>query len=40
MNIEIKSGRIIDPANGVDEVQSLYISDGKVVGIGCAPVFA
>jgi len=37
MNIEIKSGRIIDPANGVDEVQSLYVADGKVVGLGSAP---
>jgi len=37
MNIEIKSGRIIDPANGVDEIQSLYIADGKVVGLGGVP---
>ncbi len=37
MSIEIKSGRIIDPANGVDEIQSLYIADGKIVGLGCAP---
>ena len=37
MNIEIKSGRVVDPAHGVDEIQSLYIADGKIVGLGCAP---
>lgn len=37
MNIEIKSGRVIDPANGVDDTQSLYITDGKIVGLGRAP---
>ena len=30
----IKNGRIIDPANGVDEVNDLLIEDGKVVSIG------
>ncbi len=37
MNIEIKSGRVIDPVNSVDKIQSLYIADGKVVGLGCVP---
>ncbi len=37
MNIEIKSGRIVDPANKRDEVQSLYVSDGHIAGIGKAP---
>ena len=37
MNIEIKHGRIIDPKNGVDRNTSLFIADGKVVGIGEAP---
>ena len=37
MNIEIKSGRIVDPVNGIDEVQSLYVVDGKVASIGHAP---
>ena len=37
MNIEIKSGRIVDPVNGIDEVQSLYVVDGKVASIGRAP---
>jgi len=37
MNIEIKNGRVIDPKNGVDRSTSLYIADGKVVGLGEAP---
>ena len=31
--IHIKHGRIIDPANKVDRVGSLYIADGKVVSV-------
>lgn len=30
----IKNGRIIDPANGVDEVSDLLIEDGKIVSVG------
>ncbi len=37
MNIEIKSGRVVDPVNGVDEVQSLYVSEGKIAAIGVPP---
>ena len=37
MKIEISNGRIIDPANQLDEVQSLFIADGKIVAIGTAP---
>lgn len=37
MNLEIKNGRLIDPANGVDRIASLYIADGKVAGIDAAP---
>ena len=37
MNIEIRNGRVIDPKNGVDRNSSLYIADGKVVGLGMAP---
>jgi dihydroorotase len=37
MNLHIKNGRLIDPANGIDAVQDLYIADGKVAGIGSAP---
>lgn len=37
MNLHIKNGRVIDPANGIDAVQDLYIADGKVAGVGSAP---
>ncbi|WP_338766867.1 dihydroorotase [Massilia sp. METH4] len=36
-NLHIKNGRVIDPANGVDAVQDLYIVDGKVAALGAAP---
>ncbi|GGX75910.1 dihydroorotase [Massilia dura] len=36
-NLHIKNGRVIDPANGVDAVQDLYIVDGKVAALGTAP---
>lgn len=38
MNIEIKNGRLIDPCNAVDLAEgSLYIAEGKVVGVGRSP---
>ncbi len=38
MNIAIKGGRLVDPANGIDAQQDLYIDDsGFVVGVGAAP---
>jgi dihydroorotase len=37
MNLHIKNGRVIDPANGIDAVQDLYIADGKIAAIGSAP---
>ncbi|UCV03433.1 dihydroorotase [Dechloromonas denitrificans] len=37
MQIEIKNGRLIDPKNGVDRSASLFIADGKVVGLGGTP---
>lgn len=37
MNIHIQHGRLIDPANQIDQTQDLYIQDGKVAGIGRAP---
>jgi len=37
MNLHIKNGRLIDPANGIDAVQDLYIADGKVAAVGSAP---
>jgi dihydroorotase len=37
MNVHIKNGRLIDPANKIDSKQDLYIVDGKVAAIGSAP---
>lgn len=37
MKIQIKNGRLIDPANGIDAQQDLFIAAGKVVAIGKAP---
>jgi dihydroorotase len=34
MNILIKNGRVIDPAQGLDEVTDLLIKDGKVAQVG------
>jgi len=37
MKIHIKSGRLIDPKNGIDAQQDLYIASGRVVAVGAAP---
>jgi len=37
MKIEIRNGRIVDPKNGVDARQSLYIAAGRIVAIDGAP---
>ena len=37
MKIHIKNGRVIDPKNGVDAVQDLFIAAGKVQAIGRGP---
>jgi dihydroorotase len=37
MKIEIKGGRIVDPAAGIDRVASLYIAAGKIAAVGKAP---
>ena len=37
MKLHIKNGRLIDPANGIDQVTDLFIADGKVAAIGDAP---
>jgi dihydroorotase len=34
MNLLLKGGRVIDPANGVDQVQDLLIQDGKIARLG------
>ena len=37
MNLHIKNGRVIDPKNGVDAVQDVFISEGKIAALGTAP---
>jgi len=36
-NIHIKNGRVIDPANGIDGLNDVYLADGKVLAVGAAP---
>lgn len=35
--IRISGGRVIDPANGIDDTLDIYIAGGKLVAIGTAP---
>jgi dihydroorotase len=37
MTLHIKNGRLIDPANGIDAQQDLYVANGKVAAVGKAP---
>lgn len=37
MKIHITGGRLIDPKNGIDGVQEVFITAGKITGIGEAP---
>jgi len=37
MNIEIRDGRVIDPATGMDRAAPLFVADGRVVAIGAPP---
>jgi dihydroorotase len=37
MNILIKNGRVIDPANECDGIADVYIADGKIQQVGDAP---
>ena len=37
MKLHIKNGHLIDPANGIDGKQDLFIVDGKVAAVGAAP---
>lgn len=37
MKIHIKNGHLIDPANGIDAKQDVYIAAGKIAGIGQVP---
>ena len=36
--IQIKQGRIIDPANKINRVGSVYIADGKIISVTDEPV--
>jgi dihydroorotase len=37
MNIQIKNGRLIDPQNGIDAQQDVFIADKHIAAIGAAP---
>jgi len=37
MKISILGGRLIDPANGLDQITNIHIAAGKVVALGDAP---
>ncbi|WP_428717634.1 dihydroorotase [Undibacterium curvum] len=37
MQLQIKNGRVIDPASNTDAVQDVFIADGKIVALGSAP---
>lgn len=37
MNIKIQGGRVIDPANSIDQVSDLYVMAGKIAALGEAP---
>jgi dihydroorotase len=37
MRLVIRNGRVIDPANGIDAAENLYIADGTIVSLGAAP---
>jgi len=34
VDVVIKNGRVIDPANGIDQICDIWVSDGKIAGIG------
>ncbi len=37
MKIRIAHGRVIDPANGLDDTRDMYLADGKIAAFGRAP---
>ncbi|GAB3539508.1 dihydroorotase [Noviherbaspirillum agri] len=37
MKLQIKNGRLIDPANGIDAQQDLYIAEGRIAAVGKTP---
>jgi dihydroorotase len=36
-NLHLKGGRVIDPANKVDDLLDVYIADGRIAALGAAP---
>lgn len=34
MRIEIRNGRVIDPASGLDRAAGIFVANGKIVGVG------
>ena len=37
MNVEIKGGRVVDPAQDLDRVTSVYVADGTIAGLHDPP---
>ncbi|MBA3033213.1 MAG: dihydroorotase [Gammaproteobacteria bacterium] len=37
MRIEIRNGRVIDPASGMDRAANVFVANGKIVGAGETP---
>ena len=37
MRTEIRHGRVVDPASGRDGIESVFIADGHIVGLGATP---
>jgi dihydroorotase len=37
LSIEIKHGRVIDPANGIDAIRNVYVNEGRIAAVGQAP---
>lgn len=37
MKLHIKNGRVVDPANGIDELRDVFIAHGKIAAVGNAP---
>jgi len=38
MNIQIKNGKLIDPAAGTEKAQDLFVADGRIGAVGKPPV--
>ena len=37
MKLLIKSGRVVDPGNGIDAIMDVFVAAGKIVGMGSIP---